>query len=96
MNKTYNLTINNQLLTLTLALPPPQDYCVGCWKTKEIKIISQPQGSFKQRLCQTCALDQLDDLWEMKFENQSQIIKEVRQFLLTNVIEKPEILECYG
>ena len=96
MNKTYHLTINNQLLTLTLTPPPSWGYCVGCFKQKEIRVTSKQPNQFRRKFCRSCALSELDKLWDCKFENQAQIIKELRQFLVTDNLEKEQLLECYG
>ena len=99
-NKTYHLTLNNLPLTLTLTPPPSWGYCVGCWKDKAIRVISKKANSLRRKFCQSCALEQLNELAtsNYNFQNREQTIEQIRSFLLGNYSveeQNKEVFECY-
>jgi len=91
----YHLTIKHpssppRLLALLLTPPNQRGNCFKCHLKKEISIISENYYPYEEKnFCQPCALFNLDE-WEesnFEFENQAQIIKEIRKAL-----EKSETL----
>jgi hypothetical protein len=96
MTKTYQIIINNQPLTLTLTSSPSWGYCAGCVKKQPIRVMAKHPNQLRRKFCNVCALNKVDELYNYEFENQTQIIKELRRFLLTNSLEQEPILECYA
>lgn len=106
MNKVWQLNINQQLLTLSLAPPNQRGVCRKCQLEKEISVISEKPvwiGSTptyeEKKFCWSCALANLYELEESnhKFVNKKELISEIRAALLTaNQSEsEAELLECY-
>ena len=90
MTKTWTLTINQQLLTLTLAPPNQRGTCFKCSLNKEITVISEKPvwiGSTptweEKKFCWSCSLANLYELEESNYEikNKKEVISEIRETL---------------
>ena len=90
MKNKYYMTINHQLLSLTLAPAKKQGYCFRCSVKKVIKVISErPIGlSWEQReFCSTCSLANIEELeqGDYEIEDKQAVIRKLRK-----VLEKAE------
>ena len=88
-SKSFNLTINSVPLTLTLTPPPQWGYCFKCQSEKAIRIISErpiwidnttPIPEVR-KFCQSCALENLNQLEWGDYKVKPKIIQEVRSSL---------------
>lgn len=82
MSKIWTLTPSH---TLTLAPPNQRGECSNCQVEKDIRLISQTELEYR-KLCWSCSRDSVFklELGDYPVKNKSQIVKELREALLTD------------
>ena len=91
MTRVWELTIQEQPLTLTLAPSHQEGYCFKCSQKKEIRVISErpiwigaTQTFEERKFCQSCALENLGELERSEKVN-SRMVQELRGSLIFGV-----------